>query len=364
MEEIFDIVDINGNPTGETVARSIAHEKGIRHHTSHVWLVRNKNNSLEILLQKRAENKDSFPGCYDISSAGHIPAGDDYIESALRELKEELGLTARPDDLLYCGQCCDYRELTFYGKPFIDNQVSNIYMMWCDKETSDFILQTEEISEVIWMDLHKCMLAVAQNSIPHCIRLNELQMVKTAARNSLQKEMPKYPSLPVCAECKGHCCNTLGCSLSPEDLIKALNRTTYTREAVLDILKNGNFAIDSFGYGEAAFYFMRMKHKCFTFIGVDAMGECIASTENGCLLSYEDRPKGGKFLEAKSNRQCEQHYTREEMLEDWAPYQPVLASIWEEYYQKFTEDGTFDACENAYMDYQKEKMARFHQNRT
>ncbi len=32
--------------------------------------------------------KDSFAGCYDISSAGHIPAGQDYLESALRELKE------------------------------------------------------------------------------------------------------------------------------------------------------------------------------------------------------------------------------------------------------------------------------------
>ena len=51
---------------------------------------------MELLLQKRSQQKDSYPGCYDISSAGHSPAGVDFIPSALRELKEELGLDARP----------------------------------------------------------------------------------------------------------------------------------------------------------------------------------------------------------------------------------------------------------------------------
>lgn len=71
----MDIVDEYGNPTGETINREIAHAEGIRHRTAHVWLLRMKDNRLQILLQKRAHNKDSHPGCYDISSAGHIPAG-------------------------------------------------------------------------------------------------------------------------------------------------------------------------------------------------------------------------------------------------------------------------------------------------
>lgn len=37
--ELLDIVDENGCPTGETVERETAHRKGIRHRTSHVWLV-------------------------------------------------------------------------------------------------------------------------------------------------------------------------------------------------------------------------------------------------------------------------------------------------------------------------------------
>ena len=93
MKEFLDIVDENGQPTGEIVDRETAHAKGILHRTSHVWLARRKNGKVQILLQKRAEHKSSFPGCYDISSAGHIPAGDNYEVSAMRELEEELGIT-------------------------------------------------------------------------------------------------------------------------------------------------------------------------------------------------------------------------------------------------------------------------------
>ena len=100
--EILDVVDENGNPIGETVERTVAHKTGVRHRTSHVWVVRKNNGSMEILLQKRSKNKDSHPGCLDCSSAGHIPAGVDFIPSAIRELKEELGIDAKEDEFVYC----------------------------------------------------------------------------------------------------------------------------------------------------------------------------------------------------------------------------------------------------------------------
>ena len=93
-EEYLDIVDGEGEPTGRTKARSLVHRDGDLHRTSHVWIARRKGGRLQLLLQKRSRNKDSHPGCYDISSAGHIPAGSDFEDSALRELKEELGVDA------------------------------------------------------------------------------------------------------------------------------------------------------------------------------------------------------------------------------------------------------------------------------
>ena len=114
--ELLDIVDENGIPTGEVVEREKAHREGVRHRTSHVWIARKRDGRVEILLQKRSQDKDSHPGCYDISSAGHIPAGVDFIPSALRELKEELGIEANPEELIYCGvrKGCVLRQ-TFRG---------------------------------------------------------------------------------------------------------------------------------------------------------------------------------------------------------------------------------------------------------
>ncbi|MDO4322929.1 MAG: NUDIX domain-containing protein [Lachnospiraceae bacterium] len=178
MEELLDIVDEHGIPTGETVTRKKAHEQGIRHRTSHVWLVRRKCGRIQILLQKRSDEKDSYPGCYDISSAGHIPAGVDFLPSALRELKEELGYEAAPEELIYCGQRNFEFHQVFHGRPFHDHQVSNVYALWADLEPEDFVLQKEEVSEVRWFDLEECFEKVREKQIPSCIFPEELEMVK------------------------------------------------------------------------------------------------------------------------------------------------------------------------------------------
>ena len=120
MKEFLDIVDENGQPTGEIIDRETAHAKGVLHRTSHVWLARRKKGKVQILLQKRAKHKSSFPGCYDISSAGHIPAGNSYEVSALRELEEELGVKAEEKDLIYCGDRKVIWDDVFFDKPFHD----------------------------------------------------------------------------------------------------------------------------------------------------------------------------------------------------------------------------------------------------
>ena len=127
--ELLDIVDENGEPTGKTVERETAHREGIRHRTSHVWILRKKDGKTQVLLQKRSKNKDSYPGCYDISSAGHIPAGESFVGSALRELREELGVHASAEELIYCGRRrFEYCE-TFHGGNFFHKQGRNVYLL-------------------------------------------------------------------------------------------------------------------------------------------------------------------------------------------------------------------------------------------
>ena len=180
MKEFLDIVDENGQPTGEIIDRETAHAKGILHRTSHVWLARRKKGKVQILLQKRAKHKSSFPGCYDISSAGHIPAGDSYEISALRELKEELGVKAEEKDLIYCGDRKVIWDDVFFGKPFHDRQISRVFLLWLDREESEFTIQEEEVDSVLWMDFEQCYAGVQNGLFQNCIVLEELQMLMSA----------------------------------------------------------------------------------------------------------------------------------------------------------------------------------------
>lgn len=176
MDELLDIVDMNGDPTGEVEERRVVHAKGYWHRTSHVWIIRNNEQSgFDILLQKRSSDKDSFPGCYDISSAGHIPTGSNYITSALRELKEELGIDGEEEELEYCMTRKIANRNIFYGKEFIDNQITRVYRMRRDNlQIEQLRIQKEEIDCVIWMDYQTCIQAVKDNTIKHCIALEEL----------------------------------------------------------------------------------------------------------------------------------------------------------------------------------------------
>ena len=164
--EILDIVDENGVPTGDTVSREEAHEKGIRHRTSHVWLMRVNAKAcgagygildgVELLVQRRSDDKDSHPGCLDISSAGHIPSGCSYVESALRD---------------------------FHGSIFSDNQVSNVYVMYRDIPEEDIVFQQSEISEVFWMPFNEVYDMVfkdenGEEKPRSCIALEEMQMLR------------------------------------------------------------------------------------------------------------------------------------------------------------------------------------------
>ena len=180
--EWLDIVDENGIPTGETVERTRAHAEGIRHRRAHVWLLRRRPEGVEVLLQKRSRTKDSFPGCYDISSAGHIPAGSEVLPSAQRELLEELGLLAEPEDFCYIGIRRFFHETEFYGRPFVDRQVSFVYVLWMDVEPEKMKLQEEEVEEVRWMPLAACIQGVKDGTLHTCLYEEELRMVENAAK--------------------------------------------------------------------------------------------------------------------------------------------------------------------------------------
>lgn len=177
--EWLDEVDEKGRPTGKVYERSYIHDHGIRHRTSHVWIMRQKAGEMQILLQKRSVDKDSFPGEYDISSAGHIPAGEGFEESALRELEEELGITAKAEDLHLIGPLTIRNEFIFHGKPFRDHQITHVYYLVMDIEPEQMRLQESEVESVMWIGLDECIRQTEKGGFP-CLFPPELKMLPKA----------------------------------------------------------------------------------------------------------------------------------------------------------------------------------------
>ena len=177
--EYLDIVDEAGIPTGRTVSRQEAHAEGILHRTAHVWIVRKVNGRTEILLQKRSGEKDSFPGLYDTSSAGHIPAGEEPLPSALRELSEELGIKAAPSQLHYAGKIRIRFEEVFHNRMFRDNQVSWVFIYGEPVEIGCLTLQKSEVSEVRWFELDEVWTEIRKGDRHRfCVTADGLKVLK------------------------------------------------------------------------------------------------------------------------------------------------------------------------------------------
>jgi protein-tyrosine phosphatase/isopentenyldiphosphate isomerase len=88
-EEWFDVVDARDQVVGRERRREV-HRRGLKHRAVHVLVFNSRG---EVFLQKRSMTKDTFPGAWDSSASGHVNAGEDYDLCAVRELKEEIGLT-------------------------------------------------------------------------------------------------------------------------------------------------------------------------------------------------------------------------------------------------------------------------------
>ena len=73
--------------------RGLVHRDGDWHRSVHVWLAQTTDGDRgkKVLLQRRSPFKDTHPNLLDVSCAGHVDAGSDTVETATRELQEELG---------------------------------------------------------------------------------------------------------------------------------------------------------------------------------------------------------------------------------------------------------------------------------
>jgi isopentenyldiphosphate isomerase len=95
-DELLEIVDDKGCVLRLALRSEIHGNPALMHKVVHVLVF---NNNGELLLQKRSANKDVAPGKWDTSVGGHVEPGEELRNAALREMEEELGISANPEFL-------------------------------------------------------------------------------------------------------------------------------------------------------------------------------------------------------------------------------------------------------------------------
>lgn len=139
--EFIDVLDENGKKTGIVRNRKLVYKNGDWHKTVHVWLLNSQN---ELLIQKRAKDKETFPNLWAISIAGHVMSGETSKEAALREIKEEIGINTLEEDLIYMFSV--RRNQPYMGGTL--HVLDDVYLLKYDLDIQKATIQKEELSDI------------------------------------------------------------------------------------------------------------------------------------------------------------------------------------------------------------------------
>lgn len=96
-QELLFVVNEANEPL-EPKPRKEVHARGYWHRNSHVWV---KSPDDQILCGQRSLKKGKHPGYWEAFFGGHVLAGASYLETAVKECNEELGIALRSEDLQF-----------------------------------------------------------------------------------------------------------------------------------------------------------------------------------------------------------------------------------------------------------------------
>ena len=137
-------------------------------------------------------------------------------------------------------------------------------------------------------------------------------------------------NLKVCAECKGQCCKNMGCYYSPLDFkeisFNSLRQEIDKGHISIDWWEGNPFEENEFVIERA--YFLRIRNIDSPIVDPSWGGVCSLLTENGCSLSYKNRPKGGRELIPSAIANCETNYSKQDCAKEWYKYDTLLTQLY------------------------------------
>jgi isopentenyldiphosphate isomerase len=148
--EYWQLMSNNGEMLPEKIDKDDILVQKLLHGAAHVWIWRNVGGKKQVLLQRRAGNMPIWPSFLDISAAGHTNSGESPLATAVRETREEIGLSLNADELFLVG--VHRRLIPMPATVWAHNEFSWIYLYELKNQT-EFSLEEREVESVKWVEL-------------------------------------------------------------------------------------------------------------------------------------------------------------------------------------------------------------------
>ena len=134
MAEFWDIYDGNRVFTGKTIERGTPFGENEYYVCCEVWIMNSKN---QMLVTQRHPDKKAG-GQWEFTGGG-VLAGETTLTAAVREVKEELGISLNESEL-------SLHEVYKHKNYFMD-----IYVVRKDFDAEDIVLDTNEVVDWTWL---------------------------------------------------------------------------------------------------------------------------------------------------------------------------------------------------------------------
>lgn len=151
--ELWDVYDMDRNPTGETMVRGAPMKDGAYHLVVHVCIFGSDG---KMLIQHRQPFKSGWSDLWDLTVGGSAVRGDTSRSEAEREVREEIGYD------LHLGGVRPSLTVNF------ERGFDDIYLIRRDIDLSTLSLQAEEVKEIRWASLAEILSMIDEGTfIPY-----------------------------------------------------------------------------------------------------------------------------------------------------------------------------------------------------
>ena len=157
MEELFDVLNENGEFTNQICSREECHKLGLYHKAVVVFIISTDNK--KILLQQRSARKKLWPNLWDITAGGHVLSGEFGFQAVIRETKEEIGIDIYKSDLEFIGGTVSEN----ISGDIVNRHFNEFYIVHKDVDINDIVLDKNEVQDIKWFKIEEVINKINNN---------------------------------------------------------------------------------------------------------------------------------------------------------------------------------------------------------